>query len=405
MSRSRGIYLVFRRELLERIRALTFRLSTIGILVLVAAGIVLIEKAPSIFGTGSETLGLVGQTSTQQLKDALQQTADQQGITLKLVDFTTESTAAAALKAGDLDAYLIGNQLAYKSKDNTSLTLAVNRALFSVQLPDTLTRLGISQQDASQLLNPQLAQVQLQEPARADEEARRIVSSVATIGLYLVLVLYGNLILMGVVEEKTSRVVEVLLGLLRPSDLLAGKTLGILASAVIQLAFGVAGGVVALAYVGISFLPHGATGVAIASIAYVVPGIVLYSLLYAAVGATVSRQSEAASAAMPISLFILVPYMLGLTVVPNAPDGALAQVLSIFPLTSALIMPTRIALGSPSGYEIALSYLLLWPTIFGVAWLGGKIYASAILMNQSLKPAQWLSLLRHRESAGSVRAG
>ncbi len=405
MSRSRGIYLVFRRELLERIRALTFRLSTIGILVLVAAGIVLIDKAPSIFGSGSETLGLVGQTSTQQLREALSQTADQQGITLKLVDERDESTAAAALESGDVDAYLTGNDLHYKSKNNTSLTLAVNRALFTVQLPQTLQRLGISQQDATQLLNPQLAQVQLQEPAPTDEGARRIVSSVATIGLYLVLVFYGNLILMGVIEEKSSRVVEVLLGLLRPSDLLAGKTLGILASAVIQIAFGVVGGVAALAYVGISFLPHGATGVVVASIAYILPGLVLYSLLYASVGATVSRQSEAASAAMPLSFLLLVPYMLGLTVIPGAPDGGLAQVLSIFPLTSALIMPTRIALGSPSVFEIAGSYFLLWPTIFGVAWLGGKIYASAILMNRSLKPAQWLSLLRRGESSGGARAG
>ena len=402
MSRSRSTYLVFRRELLERVRAVSFRLSSIGILVLVAAGIVLIDKAPSIFGTSSDSLGLVAQTSTQQLRDVLLQTADQQDITLKLVDEPDVNTAEAALKSGDIDAYLSGTDLHYKSKNNTSLTLAVNRALFMVQLPQTLQRLGISEQDAAQLLNPQLAQVQLQEPARTDEGARRIVSSVATIGLYLVLVFYGNLILMGVIEEKSSRVVEVLLGLLRPSDLLAGKTLGILGSAVIQIAFGVVGGVAALAYVGISFLPHGATGVVVASIAYILPGLVLYSLLYASVGATVSRQSEAASAAVPISFFLLVPYMLGLTVIPGAPDGALAQVLSIFPLTSPLIMPTRIALGSPSVFEVAVSYLLLWPTIFGVAWLGGKIYASAILMNHSLKPAQWLGLLRRNQGTNAT---
>ncbi len=405
MSRSRGIYLVLRREMLERIRSTSFRISTVGILLLVAAGIIFVEKAPSIFGTGSETLGLVGQTDTPQIEQALQQSADQQNITLKLTHLTDDNTAADALKAGDVDAYLSGDQLTYKTDDNTSLTLAVNRALYAVQLPDLLNRLGISQQEATQLLNPQLAQVHLQKPAPSDRSDRIVVASIATIGLYMMLVLYGNWILMGVVEEKTSRVVEVLLGLLRPSDLLAGKTLGILASALIQLGFGLAGAVIGLVYVGSSVLPSATPGVAGASIAYLLPGVVLYSFMFAAVGATVSRQSEASSASLPITFSLLVPYLLGLTVIPSAPDGTLAQVLSIFPLTSALIMPTRIALGSPSVFEIAASYVLLWPTIFAVAWLGGKIYASAILMNRTLKPAQWLTLLRRGENAGGVRAG
>ncbi|HEX5370485.1 MAG TPA: ABC transporter permease, partial [Dehalococcoidia bacterium] len=234
--------------------------------------------------------------------------------------------------------------------------------------------------------------------------ARRAVASIATIGLYLTLVLYGNWILMGVVEEKTSRVVEVLLGLLQPTDLLAGKTLGILASALVQLAFGIAGGVAALVYVGTSVLPGATLDVVAASIAYLLPGVVLYSLLYAAVGATVSRQSEAQSAAMPVSFFLLVPYMLGLTIVPGSPDGGIAQVLSILPLTSPLIMPTRIAMGSPSVFEVALSYALLWPAILGVAWLGGNIYASAILMNRSVKLAQLLRLLRHGEGGRGATA-
>jgi ABC-2 type transport system permease protein len=387
------VFLVFRREFLERIRSRSFRLSTIGILLLAGAAIVAVDKAPSLFGGGTETLGLVSEADTPEVRQALLQAADQQDLKLKVVDLANEDAATTSLRAGDVDAFLAHGQLTFKSKENTSLTLAVNRALFEVHLPDILNSLGISLQDASQLLKPQLVAVRSLEPTRSDEEERRVVASIATIGLYLVLVLYGNWILQGVVEEKTSRVVEVLLGLLQPSDLLAGKTMGILASVLVQLAFGIAGAVAGLIYVGASVLPNATPDVVGASIAYLLPGIVLYSLIYAAVGATASRQAEAESAALPVTFVLLVPYMLSLTVVSDAPDSGLAQVLSMVPLTSPLIMPTRVALGSPSVLDLTISYALLWPSIVAVAWIGGQIYSNAILMSRSVRLAQLLSMV------------
>jgi ABC-2 type transport system permease protein len=173
--------------------------------------------------------------------------------------------------------------------------------------------------------------------------------------------------------------VEVLLGLLRPTEILTGKTLGITIVAVGQFAAAIAGGAIGVALTGADILPGVAIDVIIASIPLYVAGVVLYSLIYAAIGATVTRQSEAQSATSPIAILLLLPYMLAIIYLPENPDGALATVLSIFPLTSPLVMPTRVATGSPSVVELALCYLLLPPAIALVAWAGGRIYSGAVL--------------------------
>ena len=101
--------------------------------------------------------------------------------------------------------------------------------------------------------------------------------------------MYGNWVLMGVVEEKTSRVVEVLLGVLQPEQLLTGKVLGIVCAAMVQLTAAVAAGLVALTLVGSAHVPSLAIGVALVSVAFFVIGIIFYNFIYAAVGATVAR--------------------------------------------------------------------------------------------------------------------
>ncbi len=190
-------------------------------------------------------------------------------------------------------------------------------------------------------------QVVLQDPDAADKDARQFIGFLAALALYVTLAIYGNWILTGIVEEKASRVVEVLLGLVRPYELLAGKTLGILVVAVGQLAIAVVGAIVGLVIVGKDSLPSVALDVVLAAIPLYVFGLLLYSMIYAAAGATVSRQSDAQSAATPIVMLLLVPYMFSAAFVPQNPDGLAATILSIFPLTSPLVMPARVANGSP----------------------------------------------------------
>jgi ABC-2 type transport system permease protein len=395
---ARPVYLVVRREVVERLRSRSLRIFTLAVMLLAAAGIVAMDQAPTLFGETEYELGVVG-GAAPELRSALRRSANAQDVRLRVVDLNDAAQGREALAANELDAYIDGNDLVYESVEATTLTAVVNRAIYELQVPEILDNLGISQAQAEELLNPELANVLLLDPQEATDEAgRRALAALATFALYVTLAMYGNWILTGIVEEKASRVVEVLLGLLRPHELLAGKTLGILIVALIQVAFGVAGIMIGLALVGSPIVPGVALDVAASALTLFLLGLVLYSLMFAAVGSTVARQSEAQSAALPVTLFLLVPYLLALTLVPEQPDSTFSKVLSIFPLTSPIVMPARVAMGSPAAIELVACYALLIASMIAVAWLGGRIYAAAIL---SSRQVSIVSLLARAVSTGS----
>jgi ABC-2 type transport system permease protein len=389
----RLVYLVARRELLERVRSTSFRATTIALFLLTAALIVGADRAQSLFGDGVQTLAVVESSEPAGLDQALQESANALNVDIKVERYASRESASEAVQSGKADAFLDGENLFFKTEADSSLVAVVNRSLYLNSLPGLLQQLGLTREQAQPLLNPAPASVDVLQPAsgkRAGEDDRRVAASVATIGLYLMIALYGNWILTGVVEEKTSRVVEVLLGLLDPADLLAGKTIGIIVSALTQACAALAGLLTGFAIVGSGSLPGIAFDVAAVSVAFLVLGLLLYSLMYAAVGATVGRQDEAQSAGMPVSMFLLAPYMLSLIYVPEQPNSTLSVVLSLLPLTSPLTMPTRVAMGGPSALEVTVALLLLLPAIVAMAWIGGRMYAAAILVNRRTNPLRLL---------------
>jgi ABC-2 type transport system permease protein len=363
----------------ERLRSTSFRLFTLSLGALTATAIIAMDVLPRVFGDESAVELAVVREDATQVEAALNDSAKALDLELDVIPYTTRTEAETALADGDVDAVLDGKTLVFESEENATLTAVVNRALFLAALPERLEELGLTPAQASSLLSPEGAEVTLLDPTTEDNENRRGLAALAAIGLYLTLALYGNWILMGVVEEKTSRIVEVLLGLVRPQHLLAGKTIGILLVAILQLLSAVVGGIAAILVLGAVDLPGFVLDVVLASIVFFLLGLMLFALLYAALGATVSRQSEAQSAAMPATFFLLVPYLISLSYVPQEPDSAVSVFLSLFPFTSPLTMPTRIAVGSPSILEIVVSIGLLLPTIGLVAWIGGNVYARTIL--------------------------
>jgi ABC-2 type transport system permease protein len=154
-----------------------------------------------------------------------------------------------------------------------------------------------------------------------------------------------------------------------------------------------AGAAAGLAIVGTDSLPSVALDVVLVAIPFYILGLLLYSLIYATAGASVSRQTDAQAAATPIVATLLIPYMFAAGFVPNNPDGAAATLLSIFPLTAALVMPTRVAVGDPSTLELAASFFLLAPAIALVALIGGRIYAGVILSSGKVGLATLLSIV------------
>jgi ABC-2 type transport system permease protein len=379
----RPLLLIVQREVRERLQTKSFRIFTAGLFVLVLGAILALDRAPEIFGDISYELGVPGHVSPE-LVASLERFAAVDEVELTLRAYADETTARQWLADDDIDAYLADGVLTYSGSESTRLTAIVSNAVYVYELELRLDALGLTDEQRASLLAPQQLEVVQTEGETAGRGERQFIGFLSALALYVTIAVYGNWILTGIVEEKSTRVVEVLLGLVRPLELLAGKTLGILIVALVQLGTALAGAVLGLVLTGGGQLPSVALDVVLAAIPLYLLGLMIYSLLYAAAGATVSRQADAQAASTPIVMMLLVPYMFAAIFVPQNPDGLASTVLSIFPLTSPLVMPARVANGSPSVEELIACYALLVPAVALAAFVGGRIYAGAILSGRRL---------------------
>ena len=388
----RSLLLIVEREVRERVQAKSFRLFSAGLFIMVLGVIIAMDRGPQIFGDDSYSLGVADGTP-QEITDALTRFAELEDIEVEFVPYETEPQAQALLEEGEVDALFMDGTLTYDDSEISTLTTLTSNALYSYQIAQRLDALDIPEDQRQDLLSPDAVEVVVQDPGETNQGERQFIGFLAALALYITLAVYGNWILTGIVEEKSSRVVEVLLGLVRPHEMLAGKTLGILVVAIGQLALALLGAAVGLLLVGGSELPPVALDVVLAGVPLYILGLLIYSMLYASAGATVSRQADAQAAATPIVMVLLVPYMFAAIFVPQNPDGIAATIFSIFPLTSPLVMPSRVATGSPSAPELIACYALLVPTILLLAFIGGRIYAGAILSGRRFSLSTLLAMV------------
>lgn len=211
--------------------------------------------------------------------------------------------------------------------------------------------------------------------------------------LYMAILLYGVQVMGAVVEEKTTRVVEVLVSSLRPFQLLAGKILGVGAVGLFQLAIWAAAGRLLLTrpevvtafgvdpavVEGIS-LPEVPLATIAVMLAYFVLGYFLYAALFAAVAATSSSEAEARQAQAPVTMLFAIPAMLSLVSMMSEPDGVLFVTLTLVPLTSPIAMPGRWVVSDVPLVHLLGSLALLIVALGGIIWLAGRVYRVGILM-------------------------
>ncbi len=207
--------------------------------------------------------------------------------------------------------------------------------------------------------------------------------------LYIVTLLYGQQVMSSVLEEKTSRIVEVVLSTARPVELMTGKLFGIALVGLTQLAIwftvlvaltapGVAASLVALPE-GVT-IPTVSVGIMIHFFALFLLGFFLFASLYAAVGAASNDLREAQQLASMIVIFVVLPVFLMFSVI-NDPDSTMAVVASLIPPFTPLLMLLRIVVKTPPVWQIALGYVLTAGFVAGLLWACGKIYRIGILMH------------------------
>ncbi len=223
-----------------------------------------------------------------------------------------------------------------------------------------------------------------EEGEREDEGTGILLAIVLLMILYTSILMWGQVVMGGVIEEKSSRVIEVVASGVPPTQLLAGKLLGVGAAGLTQFL------VWSLSLLGISLATAGpmAAGlpipeirplVLVSFVVFFLLGYAFYASLYAAIGAAVNTMQEAQNFIFPV----IIPLILGLVCFPvilESPDSSLAVALSLIPFLTPLLMFLRIVILTPPWWQIALSLALMGLAIWGVLWVAGRIYRVGILM-------------------------
>jgi ABC-2 type transport system permease protein len=364
------VRLVARREVSTRIRDKGFIISSIVIL-LVIVGAVVIQV---VTGSGDEEsrVGLVGGDAA--LVTALESQGEALDVDVEVVGFDDEAAARTAVDDEDVDGALLAadDELLVRESADGTLEAIVQGAVGQLAVAQQLSEAGISRLDV-----PEVAVTALDADAAADEQ--RVVAAVfGVVILYSLLILFGQFIAQGVVEEKSSRVVELLLATMRPWQLLAGKILGLGLLALGQIvAIGVVAVVAALAF-DVVEVPGDLISTVAIVIAWFVLGYAWYAAVFAVAASLVSRQEDLATVLMPTSLVLIVAFFIGIQAASD-PGGMLARVTSFIPGLSPLVMPVRQAAGDVALWEVALSVVLMVLAIVLVVRLGGRIYSGALL--------------------------
>jgi ABC-2 type transport system permease protein len=205
----------------------------------------------------------------------------------------------------------------------------------------------------------------------------------------------SQLVAQGVVEEKTSRVVELLLSTVRPAQLMAGKVLGIGVIGLIQVVLTVGAAAVAASATGLldtSGIRVGAT--MFWALVWFLVGFTTYAIVMAGLAALVSRQEEVGSVITPAIMFMVLPYVFGVSVLPSDPTNELATVLSFIPGFAPFLLPMREALGATEAWEQWVALGLSLAVLPLLIWLAGKVYGRAVLrtgarikLRDALRPA------------------
>lgn len=206
--------------------------------------------------------------------------------------------------------------------------------------------------------------------------------------LYMSILMWGQQVMQGVLEEKGTRVIEVLISALTPFELMMGKLLGICLVGLTQLAIWL-GTVTVLTSVGAAavlplmpagtVLPSLTLGIVINLALLFILGFFAYATLYAAIGASFNNLQEAQQVAGVAVLFIVAPVMVIYPII-NDPSSTMAVTMSLIPLFTPLVMPLRIAIEMPPAWQLALAYALTLSFVLGMVWFCSKIYRVGILM-------------------------
>ncbi len=373
----RGMWrVVARRDFVVRIREKGFLISTA--LTLGVLTVFVLIRAYGGGGAPSFDLGLVG-SSSQEARATIARAAAASRVQVALHDVATTDAAKREVASGTLDAALIDGAGLVGNRDvDARLAQVVESALIATNIQRALAQAGVSPGAQQAALNPAPVTVTTLLPSDPNRGSNSAVAFVVVLLLYGQLFGYGIAVATGVIEEKSSRIVEILLSSIRPRELLTGKVVGVGALGLLQLACVSTYAIVLAGATGVLNVPAHAVGTALMAVGWFVLGFAFYASLFAVAGSLVSRMEELQNAIVPINLLILASFFVSIGAVAS-PDTPLAVAASLLPFSSALAMPVRIAVGAATGPQIVAALLILVGSVAVMLPLAGRLYANAVL--------------------------
>lgn len=322
-----------------------------------------------------------------------------------------EATARAAVDDGDLNAALVierdqGPDLTFVVISNDPAGRRtpelLRQASFSLAIADRLDRLGVAPGDQATLFSPPDVALERPTPAGpgepstgAEMAATAIVGQMLIVFLLLAVVLYGQWVAMSVAEEKSSRVMEIVISAATPFQLLGGKVVGVGGLGLLQLLAAAIPAIVAFALQGpiaqavlgappsALELPQVLTlGVVGAFVVFFILGYLLYAVLYAAAGSLVSRMEDVNNVVAPMSMIGVVGYLVAIYISTGLlpADAAWVAALSYVPFISPYLMLSRVIAGQAGLPEVALAAAILVVSIVVMLWLAARVYSAGVLM-------------------------
>ena len=405
----RKIWLIVKREYITRVRTKAFILGTLALPLLSVAILVisiLLSGGPSSYGVKIVILDDVGGVGNAVRKTLMQSAsaAHQEPEEFRVVEHPTtdaEDYFDKQVAEDEIDGVLVlpkglmtGTASArFRAKHMRALALLgpIERAVSDAVIARRLNAEGKKDRAMENVFK--LARVQLMTTATQKEddsgETNFAIAIIAGMVLYMTLIVYGMSTMHSVMEEKSTRMIEILVSSIRPFDLLAGKILSVGAVALTQyLVWAVTVGVLFASASSVTAMVRPGAAVPGFSISpsllvylviFFLAGYFLYSALYAAAGAIVSTDEEARQAQMPLTLMILCSFLL-FNVILNNPNSTLSVVLSMTPFLSPILMTLRVAMETPPMWQIVLALAFSIATTIYVIRISAKIYRVGILM-------------------------
>jgi ABC-2 type transport system permease protein len=370
-----GTRLVAERGLIENLRSRTFKIVTAILLLISAAAVTL----PQIIGTSDTTytLATVG-PAQEEVVAALTAAAPGGGFNIEYVERDSEQAVVQAVRDGDATAGLA---------NGTLFTSAGAGGTFPVIAAQAVVAMETSQRMAAAGLNPgQIAALQAIQPprqvtvGRVADEGRSGVGFLVGIILYGALTFAGTLIATTVATEKCTRISEVLLAVLRPSQILVGTVVAVGVATLGQILVLAIPLAVAVRVTDSIGLPPVASGDLALAVVWFILGFAIYAFLFAAAGALVNKVTEVNTAVMPVTLLLLVGYLLAIIVVGANPNSPWSVAASIFPLSAPLAMPIRWASGVVAPWQLITAMTLTAATAVLLVGIASAIYRRALLI-------------------------